>query len=406
MPSLSDAPVKLLLSFIAGGIAGASAKTLIAPLDRVKILFQVSSNPFSARAVVEELRRTYKNEGFAALFKGNGAQVVRVYPYSGIQFMSFDLYRNGLLRLRHAATDGGQIGLDGLPRRRDGSLERLTTFERVLAGAAAGATSVTITYPLDVMRARLAVQRETPEGALRYRGLYDAFRSMLAEHGLRAFYRGITPTLLGILPYAGISFATFETLKHAVIDAATEDSPSALTRILCGGAAGISGQVLTYPLDIVRRRMQTEGYTPIHAHAKAPAAAAATASAHSSASACDAASSRSSRMAPIDSGSAVAAPLPPVASSSSTAAPFSSSSTARAVPPAPAVAAPAAVTSSGGRFPVAIHSMRATAARIVAEEGVRGLFKGLSMNFIKGPLSVGVSFTMYDLLKHWWGLPP
>lgn len=43
--------------------------------------------------------------------------------------------------------------------------------------------------------------------------------------------------------------------------------------------------------------------------------------------------------------------------------------------------------------------MNETLRRVVATEGWRGLFKGLSMNLVKGPIGVGVSFTVYDLLK-------
>jgi solute carrier family 25, member 42 len=66
------------LRFLAGGCAGAAAKTLIAPLDRVKILFQISDRPFSFRGVAQELLSTARREGLPALFRGNSAQIMRV----------------------------------------------------------------------------------------------------------------------------------------------------------------------------------------------------------------------------------------------------------------------------------------------------------------------------------------
>lgn len=63
--------------FFAGAVAGACAKTAIAPLDRAKILFQVSQEPFSYRSLVRQLRSTVRNEGFIALYKGNLATVSR-----------------------------------------------------------------------------------------------------------------------------------------------------------------------------------------------------------------------------------------------------------------------------------------------------------------------------------------
>jgi hypothetical protein len=212
---------------------------------------------------------------------------------------------------------------------------------------------------------------------------------MYAEHGWRSFYRGMAPTLLGILPYAGISFATYGSLK-AASEARKRDaagaggaggagdplSPppplSSWERLAFGGIAGLAGQASTYPLDIVRRRMQTEGYTELHAHVGLRAAAAralvggkdAAAAAHAHAHA--------------------HAPAPPAA-------------------PAPASAAsapgPSALRGLAARLPRSDGGMLETLMIIYRHEGRRGLFKGLSMNVIKGPIAVGISFTTYDLLK-------
>jgi solute carrier family 25 protein 42 len=319
-------------SFFAGGLSGATAKTIIAPLDRVKIIFQISNLPYSPRAVVQELGRTLQVEGFRALFRGNAAQVLRVYPYSGIQLSAFDRYARTIVRMRPRKAQA-PIQAGAKVRGPTSVAGTLNPLEKLVAGAGAGATSVVLTYPLDSMRARLAVQLETRGlDAKRYAdmSLMQSFQAMRQEHGLGSFYRGVTPTLLGILPYAGISFATFETLKQTVRDE-TGSEPTTLVRLLCGGVAGLAGQAFTYPLDIVRRRMQTEGFTPLHAHAQ---------------------------------------------------------------------------TAEGGTAatnPNWQHLKRAgmveTLKRIYRREGVRGFFKGFSMNVVKGPLSVGVSFTTYDLLK-------
>ena len=66
-------------------------------------------------------------------------------------------------------------------------------------------------------------------------------------------------TLLGIMPYAGLSFATFETLKVYVRNVrhlAADGQLDTPTRLACGGIAGLVAQSATYPLDIVRRRLQ------------------------------------------------------------------------------------------------------------------------------------------------------
>ena len=78
-----------------------------------------------------------------------------------------------------------------------------------MAGSLAGVTASTLTYPLDLARARMAVTEKT-----RYANMLEVFRNLLKEEGYRALYRGFSPTILGVIPYAGASFFTFETLKR------------------------------------------------------------------------------------------------------------------------------------------------------------------------------------------------
>ena len=61
------------------------------------------------------------------------------------------------------------------------------------------------------------------------------------------------PTLIGILPYAGLKFYVYEELKRHVPE---EHQKSIAMRLSCGAIAGVLGQTLTYPLDVVRRQMQ------------------------------------------------------------------------------------------------------------------------------------------------------
>lgn len=347
------------LRFLCGAISGATAKTLIAPLDRVKIIFQVSRTRFSFAGVGQELSRTYATEGIRGLFKGNGAQIIRVCPYSGIQLLSFDVYCRALLAKRRAADGSSGSGSGSNIDVGASAAAQLTSIERVAAGAAAGATSVICTYPLDLLRARLAVMRESPQGAAQFRGLYSAAKDMVKKGGMVNMYRGLTPTLLGILPYAGISYSTFEWLKQWSRSMHHGLDPSTRERLLFGGVAGFMGQASTYPLDIVRRRMQTEGYTPNHAHNS------------------------------IDTPSS--SPSPSTSTAASAATTLGSNDERR----------------RNGVFRKLLLNFRwkeggavDTLTRVYSTEGFqRGLFKGLSLNAIKGPIAVGVSFTTYDLLK-------
>nr|XP_015799857.2 graves disease carrier protein isoform X2 [Nothobranchius furzeri] len=230
-------------SFVAGGVAGCCAKTTIAPLDRVKILLQGQSPHYRHLGVFSTIAAVPKKEGILGLYKGNGAMMVRIFPYGAIQFMAFDKYKTLLNK---------KVGISG-------------HIHRLMAGSMAGMTAVICTYPLDVIRARLAFQ---VTGDHRYSGIADVFRSIFHKEGMRGFYRGLSPTLIGMAPYAGLSFFTFGTLKSLGLKHFPEqlgrpssDNPDVLVlkthiNLLCGGVAGAFAQTASYPLDVARRRMQ------------------------------------------------------------------------------------------------------------------------------------------------------
>ena len=117
----------------------------------------------------------------------------------------------------------------------------------------AGLTGQFLTYPLDRARAVMAV---TKVG--QYRNLRHVFLDIISKEGLMALYVGISPSMLGVVVYAGTSFYTFESLKYLLSQRSdTGEDPGGAEKFLCGALAGMIGQTISYPLDIVRRRMQT-----------------------------------------------------------------------------------------------------------------------------------------------------
>nr|XP_003700690.2 PREDICTED: graves disease carrier protein homolog [Megachile rotundata] len=233
-----------LKSLFAGGMAGMCSKTTVAPLDRIKILLQAHNKHYKHLGVVSGLKEVIQREQFFALYKGNLAQMVRIFPYAATQFTTFELYKKYL---------GGLFG-------------KHTHIDKFFAGSAAGVTAVTLTYPLDVIRARLAFQ---VTGEHIYGGIVHAAITIFKkEGGIRALYRGFLPTIFGMIPYAGFSFYSFEQLKYLCMKYAPHyfcekcdrnTGGLVLTtsaRLLCGGIAGAIAQSFSYPLDVTRRRMQ------------------------------------------------------------------------------------------------------------------------------------------------------
>ncbi|EYU32321.1 hypothetical protein ABFS82_05G138800 [Erythranthe guttata] len=231
---------------IAGGAAGAFAKTAVAPLERTKILLQTRTQGFHSLGVYDSLKKLVKHEGVAGFYKGNGASVIRIVPYAAIHFMTYEQYRLWILDNHPGLGTGPVVDL--------------------LAGSVAGGTAVLCTYPLDLARTKLAYQivdtRESVQNRARqfnanhaYSGIRNVMERVYRDGGVRALYRGIGPTMIGILPYAGLKFYVYEELKRNVPE---EHQNSILMRLSCGALAGLFGQTFTYPLDVVRRQMQVE----------------------------------------------------------------------------------------------------------------------------------------------------
>jgi len=232
---------------IAGGVAGGIAKTAVAPLERIKILFQTRRGEFQSLGVWRSLARIFRTEGVLGLYRGNGASVARIVPYAALHYMTYEEYRRWIV--------------DHYPGFGTGSIVDL------VAGSFAGGTAVLCTYPLDLVRTMLAYQvtgsctTELDNGARRvriqpaYRGILDVFAKVYREGGLRGLYRGVGPSLYGIFPYAGLKFYVYEELKRRV---PKKHEHSMLANLACGSLAGLVGQTFTYPLDVVRRQMQVQ----------------------------------------------------------------------------------------------------------------------------------------------------
>lgn len=266
------------------------AKTVVAPLDRVKILFQASNPQFAKYAgswagVASAMGEIYRHDGPRGLFRGHSATLLRIFPYAAIKFLAYEQIRSVVIHRP----------------------EHETPFRRLVSGALAGVTSVFFTYPLEVIRVRLAFEtRSHNRSSLRSicKDIYfehsygkplssaaaqsgpatvknvataatSTVKAVAPQSGLVNFYRGFAPTILGMLPYAGMSFLTHDTvgdmLRHPRIAewttlAKPKNAPSdkaaplrSWAELLAGGVAGLVSQTCSYPLEVIRRRMQVAG---------------------------------------------------------------------------------------------------------------------------------------------------
>ncbi|CAO3620562.1 unnamed protein product [Cunninghamella blakesleeana] len=229
---------------IAGGMAGAVSRTVVNPMERMKILFQIQGPEMpSYQGVLPTLKKMWQEEGVVGLMRGNGTNVIRIIPYSASQFAAYEYFKGLLMK-------EGRTELD--------------TSQRLISGALAGIVSVVCTYPLDMVKTRLAIQSASlkinqTSNATQAKKLPGIIPTLLSiyrtEGGIPGLYRGLIPTTLGVSPYVAISFWSYETMKSFI------DNETPTKRLVCGALAGSIAQTITYPLDVLRRRFQVVGMT-------------------------------------------------------------------------------------------------------------------------------------------------
>ncbi|KAK9519635.1 hypothetical protein VZT92_022349 [Zoarces viviparus] len=217
----------------AGAMAGAVSRTGTAPLDRMKVFMQVHSSKSNKISLVGGFKQMVKEGGAASLWRGNGINVLKIAPETAIKFMAYEQFKKLL------SSEPGKVKI----------------HERFMAGSLAGASAQTVIYPMEVMKTRLTL-RKTGQ----YSGMFDCAKQILRKEGLKAFYKGYVPNLLGIIPYAGIDLAVYESLKNLWLSRYAKDTanPGILVLLGCGTLSSTCGQLTSYPLALIRTRMQAQ----------------------------------------------------------------------------------------------------------------------------------------------------
>ncbi|KAI1195417.1 mitochondrial carrier domain-containing protein [Nemania serpens] len=230
------------------GAAGGIAQVLIGqPFDIVKVRLQTTTQYASA---LDAARSIYAKEGPLAFYKGTLSPLVGIGACVSIQFGAFG-YAKRHFEAANAAAGTGDLGYG----------------QYFAAGAFAGVANSVISGPIEHVRIRLQTQ---PHGAARlYAGPLDCVRKLSAQAGggalgLRGVYRGEAVTVLREAQAYGMWFLAFEWMMNA--DARrndiARDAVPAYKVAFYGGLAGEALWLASYPLDVVKSKMQTDGFGP------------------------------------------------------------------------------------------------------------------------------------------------
>ena len=190
------------------------------------------------------VRQIYTNSGILGLYRGHSATLARIFPYAAINFAAFEKFK----LILHAEKNTSNW-----------------PWKKLFAGSLAGTLAVSVTYPFDIIRARISYDLfhhlKTPQQeASVFKGVVQRLsnegKSSQSKIPFRGFYQGFLPTVFGIIPYAGVSFFVFESSKQ-YLNRRNNSSQLSSIQIFCSGLlAGAMGQTVAYPFDVIRRRMQ------------------------------------------------------------------------------------------------------------------------------------------------------
>ena len=232
-----------------GGVAGAVSRSATAPIDRIKTIMQAGRLPSSGGiapvagasaatsaaprvTLASAARAVWHEGGWRAFWRGNGANVAKVVPETATKYVAFDVLK------RQLAKDPGNA----------------TVLERFAAGGMAGAAAQTVVYPLEIVKTRVSLSAGGCSMA-------TVIAGVLRTEGARGLFKGLTPSLVGIFPYAGIDLMANSVLKDALAAKYAEvgRDPGVAELLGCGMASSTSAMLVTYPLNLVRTRLQASG---------------------------------------------------------------------------------------------------------------------------------------------------
>ncbi|KAF7828900.1 folate transporter 1, chloroplastic isoform X1 [Senna tora] len=231
----------------AGAVAGFATVAVMHPLDVVRTRFQVHDGRVtllpSYKNTAHAIFTIARSEGLRGLYAGFLPAVLGSTISWGLYFFFYDKAKQ-----RYA-------------RNKD---EKLGPGYHLASAAEAGALVCLCTNPVWLVKTRMQLQ--TPLHQTQpYNGLYDAFKTIMREEGLRALYRGIVPGLF-LVSHGAIQFTAYEELRKVIVDLKSKESeihhqnPDKLLNsadyAVLGATSKVAAILLTYPFQVVRSRLQ------------------------------------------------------------------------------------------------------------------------------------------------------
>lgn len=218
-----------LCVFLSGGAAGLVSRTITAPADRLKVMLQAGEKGATLSGTVRDI---LKEGGARAFWRGNGTNVLKIMPESAAKFYCYEFLKSKIIQ----------------------DVNDVKVHERLLAGSLAGMSAQTLIYPMEVVKTRLAISAPGT-----YASIPDCFSKIVQGEGAGALYKGLGASNIGIIPYAGVDLAVYGSIKDWWVRRNPNATPAWYETLSMGAFSSFVGQVVAYPLQLVRTKLQSSG---------------------------------------------------------------------------------------------------------------------------------------------------
>uniref|UniRef100_A0A3P8XRL6 Solute carrier family 25 member 24, like n=1 Tax=Esox lucius TaxID=8010 RepID=A0A3P8XRL6_ESOLU len=211
---------------LAAGLADAVSRTLTAPIDRFKTQLQVyGPRPFSQG--IRELTAG----GVKSMWQGNAVNVLKGTPQTTLQCLIYT-------ELKWYTQDEQK--------------ENVSVPQRFGLGCLSGAAAHAVFYPLEVLKVRLNLWAGT------YSGMMECARSIYKKESAASFYRGFKPSILCMIPYAGVECAVHQSIMSWA--KTHPDYNNDWQLFFFSFMAFSAGQMTSYPLAVIRTQQQAQAF--------------------------------------------------------------------------------------------------------------------------------------------------
>lgn len=223
-------------------VVSLSTKTIMAPAERIKLMYQAQGELIKSgrlkkpwTSYYDLIKRTTAKEGVSSYWKGNGTYLLRYTINSGLGLMAKD----ELLRI------------DPIGEYINNSKNQPSALKNVIYGGLGGLTGMTVAYPLEYARTRLANDITSKGKAQQFNGMFDAMTQAWRSHGIKGLYRGFSITIPTITLYRGLEYGIYDTFCKEK----TGFYASLTGKFLTAYVISNTLTTLLYPLNTIRVRL-------------------------------------------------------------------------------------------------------------------------------------------------------